>query len=78
METGNKKQLLEWRLKDYIDVAHEMGWISQTGKDVGHVLRDYRNFIHPYKEFSNNINLSKSDAHILWDVTKSICRQLIG
>jgi hypothetical protein len=75
--TGKAKQLNEWMLHSYIDVTHELGWISESAKDVGVVLRDYRNFIHPYKELSHGIKLTKRDALILWEVCKSISRQVI-
>jgi hypothetical protein len=44
-KTGKALQLKEWMLKNYIDVAHELGWITKTTKDIGEVVRDYRNFI---------------------------------
>jgi len=76
-KTGKTKLLNEWMLRNYIDVAHEMGWISQSAKDVGEVLRDYRNYIHPYKELSHGIRLETKDALVLWEVSKSISRQII-
>lgn len=76
-KTGTPLPLQEWGLKDYIAVAHELGWISQTEKDLGNVLRDYRNFIHPYKEHSHNIRLEPQDAVILWELSKSISRQIL-
>jgi hypothetical protein len=69
--------LQEWKLKNYIDVSHELGWISQSAKDIGEVLRDYRNYIHPYKEFSHGISLLKSDAELFWQITKNIIKQLL-
>ena len=76
-KTGNPLPLKDWGLKNYIDVAHELQWISQSAKDVGVVLRDYRNFIHPQKELSHGIVLKSDDASILWEVAKSISRQLL-
>src|SRR5690349_21206281 len=38
-KTGNTRPLKEWGLKDYLDVANELGWIRQSAKDVGEVLR---------------------------------------
>jgi hypothetical protein len=73
-KTANLK---EWTLNNYIDVAHEIGWISQTAKDISVILRDYRNYIHPHKEYSEKITLSAQDAVILWDVCKSIARQIL-
>jgi len=75
--SGKVLILQEWTLRNYIDVAHELKWISQSAKDVGEVLRDYRNYIHPYKEFSHGISVSLDDANILWEITKSIMRQII-
>ena len=46
-KTGAPLKLNEWGLKNYLDVAHELAWISKTTKDVGEVVRDYRNYIHP-------------------------------
>jgi len=67
----------DWTLQHYIDVAHELGWISATAKDIGVVLRDYRNYIHPHKELTHGISLSKNDATLLWEISKSITRQVL-
>jgi len=64
-------------LKNFIDVAHELGWISQSAKDVGVVLGEYRNYIHPQKELSHGVVLTKDDGAILWGVAKSISKQLL-
>jgi hypothetical protein len=76
-DRGKTKQLAEWTLKNYIDVAHELGWVSVSAKDVGEVLRDYRNYIHPHKQLSHGIDLSVSDSELLWEVSKAITRQLL-
>jgi hypothetical protein len=70
-------QLKEWTLQNYIAVAHELGWISQTVMDIGTVLRDYRNYIHPQKELSEKIKLKPGDASFLWEISKNIARQLL-
>ena len=76
-KTGKALQLKEWTLKNYIDVAHELGWITKTTKDIGEVVRDYRNFIHPQKELSHGIVLEPGDAEMLWEVAKSITLQIL-
>jgi hypothetical protein len=76
-KTGNPLPLKDWGLKNYIDVAHELQWISESAKDVGEVLRDYRNFIHPQKELSHGIILKSDDASLLWEVAKSVSKQLL-
>ncbi len=69
--------LNEWTLKHYIDVAHELKWISQSARDVGAVMRDYRNYIHPYKELSHGVKIGPDDAAMFWEISKSITRQLL-
>lgn len=76
--TKKVAQLKDWTLRNYIDVAHELGWISQSTKDVSEVLRDYRNYIHPYKQLSHNVELSKNDAVLFWEITRSVSRQLLS
>ncbi len=50
--------LNEWKLAQMIEVAHELRWITKSAKDVGHVLRDFRNYIHPHKEFAAAVVIS--------------------
>ncbi len=69
--------LKDWTLRHFIDVAHELNWISRSAKDIGEVLRDYRNYVHPYKEFSHGIYLLEDDASLFWEISKGIARQII-
>lgn len=75
--TGKKAPLQKWTLKDYVDVSHEMGWIRETGRDVGRILRDYRNFVHPAKELSHSIEIKTEDAQLFWVVFKSLANQIL-
>lgn len=70
--------LTEWGLKDYVDVAHELGWLTKSAKDVGEVLRDWRNYIHPHKEHRHKVVLVKSDTLVLWGVATSIATQVVA
>lgn len=76
-KAGNPLKLNEWGLKNYLDVAHELAWISKTTKDVGEVVRDYRNYIHPQKEHSHGVSISADDARTLWEIAKSVARQVL-
>jgi hypothetical protein len=77
-EQGKTKQLKEWMLSDYIKVVHEMKWVSVSAKDVGEILRDYRNYIHPYKQLTHGVHLAPDDALLFWEVSKGMTRQIIG
>ena len=69
--------LQEWTLRHYIDVGHELGWISTSAKHIGEVVRDYRNYIHPQKELSHGIELRDGDAQLFREIAKGISRQLL-
>lgn len=77
-KTKSPLPLKEWTLRPYIDVAHDLGWITKSGKDVAAVLRDYRNLVHPEKQRSLGIVLNEHDSRMFWEVTKSLSRQLLS
>jgi len=77
-KTRKPLPLAEWTLRGYIDVAHELGWITRSGKDIAVVLRDCRNLIHPEKQRSLGIELSEHDSKMFWEITKSLSRQLLN
>jgi hypothetical protein len=75
---GKTKPLNEWTLQHYISVAHELGWITVTAMSVSEVLRDYRNYVHPHKEYSHGIVLKPEDAVLWWEIGKTIVRQVVA
>jgi hypothetical protein len=77
-KTGKAHALNEWTLKNYIDVAHELKWISRPVRDLGSVLRDYRNYIHPEKQRAHGLAVRTEDVSMFWEIAKGICRQLIS
>ena len=77
-QTQKPIPLKEWTLRPYIDVGHELGWITKSGKDVAAVLRDYRNYVHPEKERSHGVTLGESDSMMFWEITKLLTRQLLS
>lgn len=67
----------EWTLHNYIEISHELGWIGETAKSVGVVLRDYRNYIHPYKELTSGAQFTNDDATFLWTVFVTLTDQIL-
>jgi hypothetical protein len=61
-KSGKPLMLQEWTLRNYIDVAHELGWITSSAKDLGEVVRDYRNYIHPHKELTHGVQLPRREV----------------
>lgn len=69
---GKTLPLKDWTLKNNIDVAHELKWITTAAKDISEVMRDYRNYIHPQKELSHGVTLVEADAQMLWEIAKKM------
>lgn len=76
-KTRKPLMLQEWTLRNYIDVAHELRWITSFAKDLGEVVRDYRNYIHPHKELTHGVQINDNDARLFWEVAKGITRQIL-
>jgi hypothetical protein len=74
---GRTLPLDGWTLRNYVDVAHELGWITLPAKSISEVLRDYRNYIHPQKELSHGVQISQNDACMFWSVFKSLTSQIL-
>lgn len=77
-KTKKPLDLREWTLAPYIAVGHELGWITQSAKDIAVVLRDYRNYIHPEKERAHGVILTAHDSSMFWEVTRSLSNQLLA
>jgi hypothetical protein len=77
-KTGKTLPLKNWGLNDYLNIANELKWIRQSAKDVGAVLRDYRNYIHPEKELSHGITVGADDTRMFVAVFSSIADQIIA
>ncbi|MDR3519883.1 MAG: hypothetical protein P4L63_03295 [Candidatus Pacebacteria bacterium] len=69
--------LERWMLNSYIEVGAELGWIRRPAKDIGIVLRDYRNFIHPERELSTGFTLEQEGALLFWQMFNQVSRQII-
>ncbi len=77
-KAGKALTLPEWKLIHMVDVAHEFAWITKSAKSVGNVLRDFRNYIHPHKEYTDAVQILDEDASMFWEVTKSIARHVLA
>jgi hypothetical protein len=70
--------LADWKLVNMVEVAYDVGWITRSAKDVGNVLREFRNYIHPHKEHTDGVKISAEDARMFWEVCKAISRQVLA
>ncbi len=77
-KTGKTLPLGEWTLISYIEVSHELKWITKSAKEVGSVLREFRNYIHPHKEMADGVVIDASDAEMFWTLTKTMTKQMLA
>lgn len=77
-KAGKTLALSDWKLVQMVEVAHEVTWITKSAKDVGNVLRDFRNYIHPHKELTDGVLIHDEDARMFWEVTKSVTRHVLA
>jgi hypothetical protein len=76
-KTGKPKELTTWTLNDYMNACFEMGWIRKPIKDIGAVLRDYRNLIHPREELRQKVSVNVDDAKMYWAVFTTMAEQIV-
>lgn len=53
---GKPKPYTQWTLNNMMVVAHELRWIEKTTSDFSHLLKDYRNFIHPREQQKQEVS----------------------
>lgn len=75
---GKVQQLTEWTLDSLINVSYEVGFIKLDIKKFSHTVKDFRNYIHPRQQASQNFNPDKHTAEICWKVLQAIIASLSG
>jgi hypothetical protein len=71
-----KKPMSQWTLSTYINIAHELGFISQSVKKVSTNFMEYRNLIHYREEIKGNIVINSGDERVFWNIIEDIVWQL--
>lgn len=69
-KSGKVLLFQNWTLGSFIDVAKEIGFINEDVKKFSHSLRDFRNYIHPYQQASQQFNPDEHTARLCWQVLK--------
>lgn len=77
-KNGKVRQLHEWTLDNLINVAFDVGCIKLDIKKFSHTLKDFRNYIHPRQQASQNFNPDKHTAQISWKVLQATIANLSG
>lgn len=75
---GKVKQFHDWTLDNLINVTYETGFIQLDIKKFSHDLKDFRNYIHPRQQASQNFNPDMHTAKISWQVLQATIASLTG
>lgn len=70
------KAFHEWRLADLISVSCEIGYLKKDVAKFSHVLREFRNYIHPYQQMSERFFPDENTAKICIQVMKGALLQI--
>lgn len=73
---GKVKPFHDWTLNDLISVAHNTGILKADVAKFSHVLRDFRNYIHPYQQMSERFYPDENTAKICMQVMKGALLQI--
>ena len=63
--------IYEWKFANLIDVANELKYIGNDVKEFSHVLRNFRNYIHPFHQLSAKFTPDKHTVKICWQVLQA-------
>ena len=75
--SGKVRAFPEWTLNSMIDVATEIGVLKQDVQKFSHVVRDFRNYIHPYQQMATQFLPDKHTAIICFQVLKALYTRLV-
>ncbi len=73
---GKVKPFHEWTLNDLISVSHNIGILKSDVAKFSHVLRGFRNYIHPYQQMSERFYPDENTAKICMQVMKGALLQI--
>jgi hypothetical protein len=73
---GKTKQLPDWKLSELIDVARSLGLLELDVAKFSHVLRDFRNYIHPYEQMAHAFRPDQHTVDICWQVFRAAYSQI--
>ena len=74
--TGKAIEIPNWKLNALIDTARELGYVKEDVHRFCHYVRDYRNYIHPYEQYSQRFEPDVNTVNIAFQVLKGAVAQI--
>lgn len=75
-KTGSVKKLHDWTLNDLITVASDIKLLDLDVSKFSHVLRGFRNYIHPYQQMAESFSPDQHTVDICWQVFRAAYSQM--
>ena len=75
---GKVKGFSEWKLAEFIDVAHDVGLLGPDVRGFSHELRNFRNYIHPHKQIESGFKPDEHTATICFQVLRAALASVSG
>lgn len=60
-----------------IDAAHDIGWIQIDAKEFAHVVRDYRNLVHPGHQLRKGLEPDDDTIAMCWAPALAVLNDLV-
>lgn len=73
---GKVQPFHDWNLAAFIDVAKDLELIQLDTYKFSHILRDFRNYIHPYQQMSSGFTPREHTAKICLQVLKATITEI--
>ncbi|RJQ90616.1 hypothetical protein [Amycolatopsis panacis] len=73
---GGRKDARRVTLKELIDIAHGKDWIQLDAAKFVDTVRDFRNFVHPRKELSEQPRFDRDSVMLCWGPMHALLNDL--
>ena len=72
------KPFPEWKLSEFINVAHDVGLLKPDVQKFSLGLKDFRNYIHPYQQMISGFAPDEHTAKVCFQVLKAALADVSG
>ncbi|MCK5589087.1 MAG: hypothetical protein KAI16_02130 [Candidatus Pacebacteria bacterium] len=71
------KVLNNWTFNEFINVAYSLSFLDLDIKKFSHIMRDFRNYIHPYEQMASKFSPTQNTAKICLQVLNGAIENII-
>ncbi len=67
--------LEDWYLSYLINVAFDLGFVTEGFKQLSHTIKEFRNLVHPMNEIKGSYTIGEHEADVAFSVLKMLLRE---